>query len=206
MPHAKSFGALCAALCVGVIIGPLVVSAAASLMPFTSTNSSLQASYRLLDGFVDYRPEPRPLFGYNPDALASDCGYKREEVFSESDNGTFARNWTPFEGYFDLSSRLTAEYYRKVRERRAEQLERGLSGYLLRFLDHCIRETEFAYVCASQVDHVLKAGDLGTAYALPRNQKRPDLRRSFHTICTYLDGLVAQRGGHLSRVDRSGPY
>jgi hypothetical protein len=202
---ARKIFSLGGAVCVGYLIVPLIVSAISSLGPLTTTNTGINAAYRLFDALARYRPEPVPLSLTN-DTMAKDCGYQSDQLFSASDKLVDGPRWTPSTGYFDLTLWVSNEFAQEVKRGRVEQLKHNLSDYSLRFLDHCIRETAFASVCANRAWQAFGEGGHASLYTMPTGQLRPDQRRRFNTVCTYLDGLAARRGIMLSNVVRSGRW
>lgn len=193
-------------LLIGFLIGPLLLAVASSLKPFTPSDTSLNGAYRLLDAYAYYRPEPFPSFSMDSDGAINDCGYERDIVFAKNDDLTGRPHWSPYNGYFDLTLWISDEFYREIKRRRADQLSKALSSYGLRFLDHCIRETGFASICARNVHGILDASGLSSSFSLSSSQPRPDQRRRFKSICIYLDGLVARRGGQITSKERSGRW
>jgi hypothetical protein len=193
-------------LLIGFLIGPLLLAVVSSLKPFTPSDTNLNVAYRLLDAYDYYHPEPVPMFSMNSDGTINDCGYDRNSVFAQADDLNDGSSWTPYNGYFDLTLWVSDEFYREIKRQRADQLSKDLSSYELRFLDHCIRETGFASICARNVRGILAASGLSSSFSLSSAKPRPDQRRRFNSICTYLDGLVARRGGQITSKGRSGRW
>ena len=203
MQMARKISALGALLLIGFLIGPLLLALASSLKPFTPSDPSIKGAYRLLEAYTYYRPEGVSLSSMNIDGKLEDCGYKHNMVFSNNDEIADGLAWTPYSGYFDLSMWISSGFYQEIERRRADQLLKNFGPFELKFSNHCIRETQFSSICARKVERVLAAAGLSSSSSLSPPQSRPDQRRRLNSICTYLDGLVARRGGQLASNARS---
>jgi hypothetical protein len=182
------------AFLLGLVAGPILVAAVASLSARSDSFPHNRAAFHLLADFDDRYPAPLLMASRDFGLIARKCGYG-DELFSDF-SLTEGQKWTPSTGYFDLMMWLEDEFRTETDRRRAEQLGQHFNSYSLAFLDRCLRQTALTPFCGEEVRLVLKEGNLLSRFSLPSPFDQP---RRTKTICTYLDGLAARNGQPLAK-------
>jgi len=182
----------------GLLVGPIFVAAIVGVTSGTSEFDRNGAAQHLLDAYDERYPPPMVMINLDEYAAAEDCGYD-ERVFGGDLSTAKSQKWTPFTGYFDLTVWLADEFRDEVQRRRSEWLGGHFSSFGLTFLDRCLRQTIVAPICGWNVRQVLEHGRLLDGSSLPSPFDQP---RRTQSICTYLDGIAAQRGLLLAHRGR----
>lgn len=186
------------AFLLGLLVGPVVIAAIIGVTSQTSAFDRSRAAHQLLNAYDERYPPPIVMIDLDEAAVARDCGYD-ERVFGNDLSLARGQKWTPYTGYFDMTIWLTDEFRDEVQRRRSDWLATHFSAFGLTFLDRCLRQTVLAPLCGWDVRHALERGNLLDRNSLPSPFDQP---RRTQSICTYLDGIAAQRGQPLARRSR----
>lgn len=192
-------GMILSALCVGTILGPVVIAATmAKLAPAKTRIGTSAEAEKLVDAYMA-RLEPGILF--MTVVIPSDgeeCGYDPEAVFPD---GMVAmakargQKYVDYEGYYALNrwrreSRDQA-YIRAI----IRQIDKEMTPFEAGFLRRCIESTLFSDLCMRKVETF---GDTVPRFGPKVKTGLPAEGEEDRVVCSFVDGVAARKGIPLS--------